>query len=71
MYRKIVFEKGTCNQISNKNGLDFFLLKYEKNIYFTISGFMYVYDHQVNKNVSNISWRYLNITTDIVNLLNN
>ena len=33
--------------------------------------FTYVYDHQVNKNLTNISRRYFNITTDTVNLLNN
>ena len=27
--------------------------------------------YQVNKDVTNVSWSYLNITADIVNLLNN
>ena len=33
--------------------------------------FTYFYDHQVNKDVTNISWTYLNITTDITDLLDN
>ena len=32
-----------------------------RTIYFTTSSFTYVYDHQVNKDVTNISWRYLSI----------
>ena len=41
---------------------------YIKTIYFTTSSFPYVYDHQVNKDVTNISCRYFR---DLVNLLNN
>ena len=40
-------------------------------MYFTISGFAYLYDHQVNKDVTDICWRYLSITADITDLVNN
>ena len=42
-----------------------------KTIDFTTSSFTYVYDHEVNKDVANIFWRYFNIATDIVDLLSN
>ena len=51
-----------------------YLYKYRyklETIYFTNSSFTYVYNHQMSKEVTNVSSRYFNITTDIVDLLNN